>query len=272
MTPSTPTSFVSELVLQNVERLFEVGKKIAPVLDAHGDADEAIGDAGVDRFFLGVAGMRSGPRMASQSFDAAERDGISSEAEVAQELKGSRLAAFQFQREYRARKGALGAKDQALVRVGKKRGVQDARNFGVTCQLFGDTLPILAGTVHAQDHGGKATIEHPAFIRLENIPKQMTQQADLLDQFGILGQDHAGEQVTETGKILGGGIEHEIRAESERMLKGGAEKGVVHHHQGAGSSWGKLEQGDRMAKTAEVRHGQSRVCGGLHKDGAKILR
>ena len=51
---------ISDSELESIEGLFEVGKKIAPVFDAHRDTDEPISDAGFDRFFLGVARVRGG--------------------------------------------------------------------------------------------------------------------------------------------------------------------------------------------------------------------
>ena len=43
-------------------------------------------------------------------------------------------------------------------------------------------LRVLALPVHAQRDGGQAAVEHPAFVRLQDVAEHAAPAADLLDQ------------------------------------------------------------------------------------------
>lgn len=62
--------------MDGVERLLKVAEEVAPVLDADGYTNEAVGDAGDGEFIGGVAGVGGGFGVADEGFHAAERDGV----------------------------------------------------------------------------------------------------------------------------------------------------------------------------------------------------
>src|SRR5690242_15331878 len=102
------------------ERLFEVGEEIAPVLDADGDAHQAVGHAGFGELLLGHARMRGALRMADQGLDSAERHGVAGDADVPQEIERGFLAAFEIERKEAPRVGALLLVNALLLGVVKK--------------------------------------------------------------------------------------------------------------------------------------------------------
>jgi hypothetical protein len=70
-------------------------------------------------------------------------------------------------------------------------------------QRLSDTLCILALAVHPQPHSGKAAIQHPAFIRLQDVTEQNAHEPQLLDQRRVLAKDHPREHIAVTGEIFG---------------------------------------------------------------------
>src|ERR1700733_4594802 len=55
-----------------VQGLLEIAQQVAPVLDAHRDPHQAIGDAGLGELLFGKAGLGGGFRMAGERLDTAE--------------------------------------------------------------------------------------------------------------------------------------------------------------------------------------------------------
>ncbi len=80
-----------------------------------------------------------------------------------------------------------------------------------------------------------------------------------------LRDGHAGQHVAEAGKILGGGIEHDIGAPQHGVLEGGTEEGVIHHHHGL------VGMGGRGGGSAlEVGHGHGGVGGCFQVNDAAV--
>src|ERR1700730_5227486 len=119
--------------------------------------------------------------MAYQCLHAAERDRIARDAQVAKKLERRLLAAFEIEREHAAREIALLVRDADLLRIDKERRIVNARPLGIPRQLRGDALGVLAGPVHTQVHGRQASVQHPAFVRLEDVAEQTPFAAHLAD-------------------------------------------------------------------------------------------
>ena len=99
-------------------------------------------------------------------------------------------------------------------------------------ELLGDALRVLALPVHAQPDRRQATVQHPAFVGLQNISEQICAGERIFwINAGSRGQRDAADQIAEAGKIFGRRIQHQIRAQFERMLERRPEHGVVHHHE-----------------------------------------
>jgi hypothetical protein len=148
-----------------------------------------------------------------------------------EKLKSGRLAALQVHGEDAAGVVALGVADADLFGISEERWIVEFIDGRVSGQLLRDSLGILGLTVHAEMNGWQTRIENPAFIGRENVAKQATAGADGAHDLGILADRHAGQDVRETAQIFGRAVERDVGAEIQRMLEGGAEKGVVDHHQ-----------------------------------------
>ena len=132
-------------------------------------------------------------------------------------------------------------------------------------QRFGQPLRVLALPVHAQRHGGQAAVQHPAFVGLQDVAEHAALEQDLAHQLGILGKRHPRHHVAEPGKVLGGGIQHQVGAQQQRMLEDRTEKGVVHHHHGPVRM---VPGGVRGAP--DVGHHHGRIGGRLQTYDAQI--
>src|SRR5690606_27054512 len=71
-----------------LQRLFNVRPKGFNVLDAHGEAHQAVGDAGGVADVLGDGGVGHGGGMADEGFDAAEARRLGDQAQPADEGQG----------------------------------------------------------------------------------------------------------------------------------------------------------------------------------------
>ena len=120
--------------------------------------------------------------------------------------------------------------DAELIGVGEQRRVVHRQHRGVPRQPLGDALGVLALAVHSERDGGQAAVQHPALVGLEDIAEHDPHFAQLAHEGGIAGQRHPGQHVAEAREVLGGGVEHQVGAQHQRVLEGRAEESVVHHH------------------------------------------
>ena len=246
--------------------------KIAPMFDADRNAHEAVGDPGLREFLIGEARVRSGFGMAGERFDAAERDGIARDLHVAEKFESRRLAAAQFDRKHRAGIVALRGEDPLLFGIGDQRGIDRVLDLRMTVKMLGDALSIFAGAVHAQADGGQAAAEHPAFVGLKDRAEEAARGTKPSHQIGIRTENDSGEHVAEAREIFRAGVDDEIGAQRQRMLKGGAEQGVIDHHERARLARGHLHVGDGGAGLANVRHDERGIRGRFDEHRAEILR
>jgi len=65
-------------------------------------------------------------------------------------------------------------------------------------QLLGDSLRVLALTVHPQCYRRQPRIQHPALIGLQDVAQQRAHSGERLNQFGIRGQNGSGRVLIET--------------------------------------------------------------------------
>ena len=90
---------------------------------------------------------------------------------------------------------------------------------------------LLARFIRKRTVGSRdASIQHSSGCRM--LPNIVALQAHLADQLGICRQRDAADQIAEPGKILGRGVQNQVRAAIQRMLKGGTEQRVIDHEQG----------------------------------------
>ena len=129
--PSAPTRFDLLILLRRspqrpalrLQRLFEIGQQIAPVLDPHRDPYQPVRHAGLRQFRLAHAGVRRALRMAAQRLHAAQRHRVARDLHVPQEVERRLLAAVEIDREDAARIGALLLENALLLRIGKQRRI-----------------------------------------------------------------------------------------------------------------------------------------------------
>src|SRR5437588_6986503 len=107
--------------------------------------------------------------MADEAFHAAERHRVARDLQVAEELESGRFAARKFHREDSAGIRALLLENALLFGVGEERRIVNGSEMLVAVERLGEPLRVLALAVHAQLDGGKAAIEHPAFVRRQDV-------------------------------------------------------------------------------------------------------
>jgi len=120
--------------------------------------------------------------------------------------------------------------------------------------------------VHAQRHRGEPAVEHPAFVGLQNVAEHDAAFAQPVDERGVAGQRHAGQQVAEARQVLGGRVEHDVGAKRDGVLQDGTEKSVVHHDQRV---VGMARGG--FGGAVDVGHGHGGVGGRFDEHHAQVL-
>src|SRR5581483_2128738 len=113
-------------------------------------------------------GVGGALRMASERLHAAQRNGALGDAQAAKEVERRGLAALKLDREEAAGVRALLFEDALLLGILEQRRINHGLQLRVSVERLRQALGVLALAVHAQRNGGKAAVEGPAFVRLED--------------------------------------------------------------------------------------------------------
>src|SRR5215471_8666989 len=131
------------------ERLREIGDEVGLVLDADGEADEAVADAERRARFRRYRSVRHDRRMLDQALDAAEALGQREDLAALEEAARVVEAALEDRRHHAAEAAHLPL-GQRMLRMARKARIVDAGDLGMLLQPRRDRGSILAMALHAQ--------------------------------------------------------------------------------------------------------------------------
>src|SRR5699024_10702940 len=89
-------------------------------------------------------------------------------------------------------------------------------------------------------------------------------EQQFLIQLLVIGHHEATDHIGVSTDVLGGGVQHGVGTERQRLLQVGGGEGVVHHELGVGAL-------SCLGYGLDVGDGQCRVGGGLHPDQLGVI-
>jgi hypothetical protein len=111
-------------------------------------------------------------------------------------------------------------------------GVVNFCDLSVGGEAGGDRTRVLALAGHAQGQSLESPVREPGFERPQNVSDGFS---DLI-QRPVVGRprgDNPGRQIAVSAEVLGGAVDHDVRALLQRALEVGGAEGVVYHQGGA---------------------------------------
>ncbi len=141
-------------------------------------------------------------------------------------------AALQIEGQHPAIIGHLAA-GQGVVGVRFQARIVHRRHLGVLLQVLRHTQRVGTVAFHAQRVGFQPHIGQPAVEgrRRSAVDLKHTVQAGV-DPLHVPADHRPAHDHAVAGKIFGGGVQHNVRAERQRALHVGRSKGIVHVHPG----------------------------------------
>ncbi len=149
--------------------------------------------------------------------------------------------------------------------MARQAGVVDAFDQGLLLQEGEDAVRVLLVGAQARSQGAQAAQGEVGIERPWGETQTVGPPHQRLGNGLLLGNRHAAHHVRVAVDVFGGGVDHQIRPERQRLLQQGGEEGVVHHYLGARFVGSPGDGGD-------VHYPQQRVGGGLYPYQRRFLR
>ena len=206
----------------------ELGAQVVDHLHPHRQPHQRIADAQLLALRGRDGGMGHDGRVLDQALHAAERFG-----------QGKQVAAFQHAARFFESTLHLDADDaaealhlaarQGVLRVALEAGVDHALDARVLLEPARQFQRVVAVRAHAQVQGlesaqGEKTVERPG-----DGADRVLQECHRFGQIRCAGHDDAADHVGMAVEVLGGRVQHQVRAVLQRALQHGRAEGVVHH-------------------------------------------
>lgn len=137
------------------QRPLNVRPEVFDVLDADGEADEAIGDAGGFADVFRDGGVCHGGRMADEAFDAAEALGLGKEMQSADEGERAVLRVAEVGEQHAAAAGHLLLRERILW-VAREEGIAHGLHALVFFESGGERERVGVVPLHAEGLGLRA--------------------------------------------------------------------------------------------------------------------
>ncbi|MNU92512.1 hypothetical protein D3C71_824310 [compost metagenome] len=204
-------------------------------------------------------------RVVHQAFHPAQRLGQGEQFGLLAEALGRFETALQHDRDDAAVTVHLLAR-QRMLRVRGQARVDHLLHCRVLFQPLCQRHRVGAVRLHAQRQGLQATQRQEAVERALHATHRVLQEGHLLGQFGVVtDHDHATDHVRVAIEVLGGRVQHQVRAQLQRTLQHRRGEGVVDHHDQAMA----LGDGGDRGDVDDLQH---RVGGGLDPHHLRLRR
>src|SRR6185295_18742242 len=242
-------------VSPRAERLREIFDQVIGVLEADGDAEQALRGPGVGAF--------DGGAVLDQALDPAQAGRAGEDPELHRHLERAGAAALDLEREHAAEARHLAGGDLVARMIGET-GEVDPEDGGVPGEELGEDEGILAVRAHPGGERPHAPQHEPAVERRGAGSRGRLDPPDALPELALLaGDESPAEDVAVAAEVLRRRMEDEIRPEVERALEHGGRPGVVDQSRGA---VGSCQRGER----SDVRDAEERIRRGLDPDQTRL--
>ena len=177
--------------------------------------------------------MRRSGRIGQRGADAGQSGYEAYQLQVADELVDLLLTALEVHAEHTAVAVALELLvGQRLAGGGLQTGVVDLFHLGMALEEFGQCQTVFSHLLYPQGQRPQAPGQQPGFRGAQIRAVETQVEAQRLDD--LLGADHrATYQIIVTAQILGGAVNHQIRAVLDGLGNDRSGKGVVDKQLGA---------------------------------------
>ncbi|KAG1393767.1 hypothetical protein G6F59_014304 [Rhizopus arrhizus] len=205
--------------------------------------------------------------MRDQALDATQRFGQGETTQSINERAHRRMRIVagtvrQLDRQHRAEAILLACGDGMARVIGQARVVHRA-NRRMLVQQGNDRGGIFLVHAQARIQRAQAAQGQERIERRAGQAQRIAPPHQLLVQCRIARDHCATDHVAVAVDVLGGGMQHQVRAKRQRLLQGRRQEGVVDHHQGAGLVRGIDDE-------AQVGDAQQRVGWGFHQHQLRL--
>ena len=105
--------------------------------------------------------------------------------------------------------------------------VEHPGHGGVPGEHLGDALGVVAVPLHPHRERLDAAQREPVVERPGHRADRVLGERQLLGELVVAGDERAADDVGVAAEVLGGGVQHDVRAQRERLLQVGRGEGVV---------------------------------------------
>ena len=135
----------------------------------------------------------------------------------------------------------------------------------MTRQQVHDRGRVLQVCAHPRVQAAHTTQRQEAVERRAGQPQAVRPPCDFFQQCDVADHDRASNHVAVPIQVLGGGVNHDIRAQCERLLQGRRQEGVVGNYDG-------IARVRLRGEAVDVDDAQERIAGRLDPHHARLLR
>src|SRR5215213_6003788 len=175
------TSWTSGDLTSPAERAVEVLDQIVRGLDAHGEADQAVGDAEPAPVFGIDAGMAAERRPRDQALDAPEADRLAGDLRPLDEADRGLLSSIELEAQHAAATGKQLAGPR-VARMARESRIIDLGHPGSRLEKARDPQGALVLMAHPQGERLHPPMEQETGVRIERAAEVVELMADPLDE------------------------------------------------------------------------------------------
>ena len=201
-------------------------------------------------------------RVLDQAFDTAQRFGQREQAATLQHATRGTQAALHLDADDAAVALHL-ALGQRMLRVALQTGVDHAFDGGMVFQPARQLQRVVAVRAHAQVQRLQAAQREKTVERPGDGADRVLQEGHRFGQLRRAGDDDAADDVGMAVEVLGGRMQHQVRAVLQRTLQHGRAESVVHHQDQPVLA----REGGHPGQIHQAQHG---VGGRFRPDHARI--